>query len=143
MVGRLPSISRITDEPVVLPVQNDTGAARVEGDVVCWKVESTARQKVDVADAVNRYRPAGVVTEFGIGDAGNGWIYRGGGRPVSAKVLGVAGLAAGDPLEVVVDQVYLAKVAAPVAGLRYPFVAAEAYETAAVALKLVYVDCEV
>lgn len=136
-----PIISAITDEPVVIPVYNDSGGARAEGDVVCWQIGAN-RKNVETPASGNQYKPAGVVTASGISASSSGYIYRGGGRPVDAKVLGEAGLTAGDPLEVTAGQVYLSKVASPVTGVRYHFVAAETYETAEVALKAVYVDCE-
>lgn len=137
-----PAIASINDEPRIIPSQNDSGGAFAEGDVVAWAVSASARKAVETPSATNRYRPAGVVDEGGMADGGTGWIYTEG-RPVSAKVLGEAGLVAGTPLQLVNGQTYLARIASPVEGARYAFVAAQTWETASVALKAVSVSLSV
>ena len=135
-----PAISQIVDEPRILPAYNNSGGARVEGDVLCWEILTTARLHVQTPSAVNRYRPAGVVTEDGIPSAANGWLYAGSGGPINVKVLGHASIGIGTPLQVVNGQHYLAIIASPVEGVRYAFTAAEAYTTTSVAVKLVLID---
>jgi len=136
----LPAISSLTHERQIQAVTLDNGANLVEGDVVCWKVQTTpAFTEVLEPAADNVYLPAGVVMAQGLTDTLNGWVWSFG--QVSAKVLGSAGLTAGKALELVAGQTYLRVMSTqPEEGMRPAFVLMETYETTEVALKSVFVN---
>ena len=72
----LPAISSLTHERQIQAVTLDNGANLVEGDVVCWKVQTTpAFTEVLEPAADNVYLPAGVVMAQGLTDTLNGWVW--------------------------------------------------------------------
>ena len=134
-----PHISQIVHEVKAIPAYNASGGARAEGDVMFWKVQTDPlHEQVETCSAANFWAPAGIVPAGGFPDQENWWLYRQG--ELDVKVLGSAGLSAGDVLQPVAGQLYLADAGAQTHPGRVWFRILEDYTTASVALKKVLVD---
>lgn len=136
-------ISDVEDKPTFLPFLNGAGQSLAIGSVVCWKTDPLRRRVAEVANAFNRYSPAGVVVRQAVAKNEFGWLIQQG-PVVNALVLGAADLTYGTVLDVVPGQVYLQGTTSVLtAGARYHFRILENHLTSAVQLKRVRVDCSI